>query len=69
MGRILGTWFTPGPGTGYMFVAANMLAMGLLACLPYAAIGEIFHGVQIVNAGVLSRVRSELPAHTYSRRP
>lgn len=27
--RALFTWFTPGPGTGYMFVLANVLVLGL----------------------------------------
>lgn len=31
LGRALFTWFTPGPGTGYMFVLANLLVLGLVA--------------------------------------
>ncbi len=29
LARALFTWFTPGPGTGYMFVLANLLVLGL----------------------------------------
>ena len=35
LGRVFLTWFVPGPGTGYMFVVANMIAMSLVACFPY----------------------------------
>jgi ABC-type transport system involved in multi-copper enzyme maturation permease subunit len=31
LGRALFTWFTPGPGTGYMFVMSNLLVLGLAA--------------------------------------
>ncbi len=36
LGRVFLTWFTPGPGTGYMFVISNMITMTLTANLPFA---------------------------------
>ncbi len=39
LARTLLTWFTPGPGTGYVFVLVNMAAISLLALLPYHEIG------------------------------
>jgi hypothetical protein len=36
------TWFRPGPGTGYTFVLANMLAVTILALLPYEWIAALF---------------------------
>ena len=43
-----------------------MLAMGLLACLPYAAIGEIFHGVQMANAGTIARPLRTTSPHVFA---
>jgi hypothetical protein len=45
LGRVFLTWFAPGPGTGYMFVIANMLALSIVASLPYKEIAELFRGV------------------------
>jgi hypothetical protein len=42
LGRILFSWFAPGPGTGYMFVIANMLAMSLMANFPFALLAGNF---------------------------
>jgi hypothetical protein len=33
LGRALLTWFTPGPGTGYMFMVSNMLMLTVMATL------------------------------------
>ena len=30
LGRVLLTWFNPGPGNGYMFAAGNMMAMAIM---------------------------------------
>ncbi len=38
LGRVFLTWFAPGPGTGYMFVIANMITMTLAANLPFVYI-------------------------------
>jgi hypothetical protein len=35
LGRIFLTWFAPGPGTGYLFVIANMSALTLMASAPF----------------------------------
>jgi hypothetical protein len=42
LGRWFLTWFTPGPATGYMFAISNLLAVVLLACLPYDSIAVAF---------------------------
>lgn len=34
LGRALGAWFNPGPGTGYFFVLANMFALVVIALAP-----------------------------------
>jgi hypothetical protein len=44
LGRAFLTWFAPGPGTGLMFVTANMLVVSVMAYLPYEWIGELFRG-------------------------
>jgi hypothetical protein len=36
LGRVLFTWFNPGPGSGYMFAVGNTLAAGLLAMVGVA---------------------------------
>ncbi len=51
LGRAYLTWFMPGPGTGYMFVLANMLAVSLLTLLPYHAIGEAMRNTATARAG------------------
>ena len=38
LGRVFLTWFTPGPGTGYLFAVSNMMAMAVLAHVPFASI-------------------------------
>jgi hypothetical protein len=48
LARTFLTWFTPGPGTGYMFVLANMLVVMALAMLPYDWIRQAFHAVGAV---------------------
>lgn len=40
LGRTFLTLFAPGAGTGYLFVIASMLAVTLMASLPYNAIAE-----------------------------
>ena len=49
--RWLLTWFTPGPGTGYMFVLANMVTVSMLALLPYDWIADQFRGA--AGAGIV----------------
>ena len=43
-GRVLFTWFMPGPGTGYMFVMANMITLTVMCVLmttdPFWEFGE-----------------------------
>jgi len=39
LGRMLFTWFNPGPGTGYMFATGNMLAVAILAVIIMLAAG------------------------------
>lgn len=41
-GRALLSWFAPGPGTGYMFALANMLAMTMLVGLADTDVGRKF---------------------------
>lgn len=36
-GRTFATWFNPGPGTGYLFVVANTLALLVLVCIGLAS--------------------------------
>ena len=54
LGRVFLSWFAPGPGTGYMFAVAAMIAMTLTALLPFNWFAEQFHLVRlppaIVNA-------------------
>jgi hypothetical protein len=49
LGRTFLTWFMPGPGTGYIFVIANMLVVSLLALLPYNQIGVFFQSLAGTN--------------------
>ncbi len=51
LGRMFATWFTPGPGTGYMFALSNMLAVTLLAFLPYRWIGAQLRNTVSASAG------------------
>lgn len=51
LGRIFLTWFAPGPGTGYMFVIANMLAISILAGFPYHEIADLFRTIPTPTAG------------------
>jgi hypothetical protein len=51
LGRAFLTWFTPGPGTGAMFVLSNMLAVSLVTLLPYHAIGEALRNTAAARAG------------------
>ena len=67
LGRIFLTWFAPGPGTGFMFVIANMLLMSLMASLPYESIGGLFRRFDsavtagITTAGTMGLVRPVRP--------
>jgi hypothetical protein len=49
LGRMFLTWFTPGPGTGYMFVLTNMLALSVLLFLPYHWIGTLLRNAASSN--------------------
>ena len=63
LGRVFLTWFVPGPGTGYMFVIANMLAATIMVSLPYASIRSLFEiaTVRVLSTGPAARaVRPEL---------
>ncbi len=51
LGRAFLTWFVPGPGTGYMFVLVNLLAVSLLTLLPYHVIGEAIRNTTAAQAG------------------
>ena len=46
MGRVLGTWFNPGPGTGYLFVVANLTTMLLLLLWALPRSGVKVDGVE-----------------------
>lgn len=47
LGRIFLTLFAPGAGTGYLFVLASMVAVTLMACLPYDTIAQQFRSFAI----------------------
>ena len=46
LGRVLFTWFNPGPGTGYMFACCGMIAGGLTAVAILTAGGLLGLGVR-----------------------
>jgi hypothetical protein len=56
LGRMFLTWFTPGPGTGYMFVLTNMLAVCLIVFLPYHWIGTQLRNATTATVGLGSNV-------------
>ncbi len=49
LGRVFFTWLMPGPGTGYMFVLANMITLTILSVLmvtpAFRDVGESLSGV------------------------
>jgi hypothetical protein len=58
LGRMFLTWFTPGPGTGYMFVLTNMLTVCLLVFLPYHWLGtQLRNATQTATGATTSGVR------------
>jgi hypothetical protein len=57
LGRTFFTWFTPGPGTGYMFVIVNMVAMSLMACFPFETLAANFRvtgATAVLSAGTVT---------------
>ncbi len=57
LGRAFLTWFNPGPSTGYVFVACNVLALGvvILAAVIVADVNT-FHALRRWNVGEGSKV-------------
>jgi hypothetical protein len=70
LGRVFLTWFIPGPGTGYMFVIANMLVVIVLANLPYDSIRSAFNAVSaITSQNVVGPTGNPVPQLGYRARP
>lgn len=44
LGRAVGTWFNPGPGTGYMFVVSNLMTLLILSVTMLARSENLFLG-------------------------
>jgi len=68
LARVFLTWFTPGPGTGYVFVIANMLVVTVLASLPYFWIVERFRDVTGTNVAAMTSAAGGV-VNNYTFRP
>lgn len=56
MGRVLFTWFNPGPGTGFMFALTNLAAVVVLAFLGMLLRPLFASGYSASNIAAISRV-------------